>query len=153
MQNLEPSRSTWTRTSRNRSHAWKYLRNLVFCIWQPAISMLQECLSNCHPGVTIQGPKPQPTSSFVPANHFATLWNDYAYFPAHSGIEMDVHHVPGHANQEADDLSRMDVETECPNGFTLSDRIRMPLSDLWMDRPSPSLIPNDTKIPWRLPNS
>ena len=81
MQNLEPSRSTWTRTSRNRSHAWKYLRNLVFCIWQPAISMLQECLSNCHPGVTIQGPKPQPTSSFVPANHFATLWNDYAYFP------------------------------------------------------------------------
>jgi hypothetical protein len=74
-------------------------------------------------------------------------------FSAHSGIEMDVHHVPGHANQEADDLSRMDVETECPNGFTLSDRIRMPLSDLWMDRPSPSLIPNDTKIPWRLPNS
>jgi hypothetical protein len=74
-------------------------------------------------------------------------------FSALSGIEMDVHHIPGHANQEADDLSRMNVETECPKGFNLPDRIRLPLSELWMDRPSPSLIPNTTKIPWKLPNN
>jgi hypothetical protein len=29
----------------------------------------------------------------------------------------------------------------------------LPLSELWMDRPSPSLIPNTTKIPWKLPNN
>ena len=64
---------------------------------------------------------------------------------------MDVHHVPGHANEEADALSRMIVEIECPTGFTLSDRIRLPLSELWMDSPSPRLVPADTKIPWKLP--
>ena len=34
-----------------------------------------------------------------------------------SGIEMDIHHVPGHNNQAADDLSRLDVEINCPTGF------------------------------------
>ena len=52
-------------------------------------------------------------------------------FSALSGIEMDVHHVPGHDNQEADDLSRLDVETNCPTGFHLQDRVRLPLSTLW----------------------
>ena len=71
-------------------------------------------------------------------------------FSALSGIEMDGHHVPGHDN---DDLSRLDVETKCPTGFHLQDRVRLPLSTLWSDRPSPTLVLPDTKIPWKLPNT
>ena len=74
-------------------------------------------------------------------------------FSALSGIEMDVHHVPGHDNQEADDLSRLDVETKCPAGLHLQDRVRLPLSTLWSSRPSPTLVPQDTKIPWKLPTT
>ena len=74
-----------------------------------------------------------------------------AFWSDNTGIEMAVHHVPGHSNEDADALSRMNVEIEYPKVFSLSDRTRLPLSELWMDSPSPSLVPMETKIPWKLP--
>ena len=48
---------------------------------------------------------------------------------------MAVHHVPGHSNEDADALSRMNVEIEYPKVLSLSDRIRLPLSELgWIVR-------------------
>ena len=73
--------------------------------------MLPECQFNCPPGVTTLALKLPQTSSFVKGNPLFYFVEKLCIFSALSGIEMDVHHVPGHDNQEADELPRLDVET------------------------------------------
>ena len=69
------------------------------------------------------------------------------------GMEIDVNHIPGSQNTLADDLSRWDQSGDPPHHFKLSDRIRIPLSDLWNIRRSPTLIPAAASIPWNLPTT
>ena len=67
------------------------------------------------------------------------------------GMEIDVNHVPGAQNILADDLSRWNQVGPPPHSFQLQDRIRIPLTALWLIRASPTLIPATASIPWTLP--
>ena len=67
------------------------------------------------------------------------------------GMEIDVNHIPGAQNVVADDLSRWDQLPPPPHSFNLQDRIRIPLTELWQIRTSPTLIPTAASIPWTLP--
>jgi hypothetical protein len=67
------------------------------------------------------------------------------------GMEIDVNHIPGSQNIFADDLSRWDQTGSPPHSFQLKDRIRIPLTELWHIRTSPTLIPKTASIPWTLP--
>ena len=68
-----------------------------------------------------------------------------------SGMELDVHHIPGPINILADDLSRWDGSTLVPGNFLERDRIRISLSDLWISHDSPAVFPADYSLPWVLP--
>lgn len=68
-----------------------------------------------------------------------------------SGMEIDVSHIPGAANVEADDLSRWDQQGPVPHRFLPSDRIHITLDQIWHVRQSPCLIPSHAVIPWSLP--
>ena len=68
-----------------------------------------------------------------------------------SGMELDVHHIPGPLNILADDLSRWDGSTPVPGNFLERDRIRISLSDLWISHGSPAVFPADYSLPWVLP--
>ena len=67
-----------------------------------------------------------------------------------SCMEMDVSHIPGASNISADLLSRWDFSSPL-EGFVLSDRVRLPLSRLWIDPKSVSLHPPDTFLKWSIP--
>ena len=67
------------------------------------------------------------------------------------GMEIDVNHIAGSDNILADDLSRWDQIGQPPHNFQLSDRIRIPLPDLWNIRRTPTLVPSNASIPWTLP--
>ena len=69
------------------------------------------------------------------------------------GIEMDVSHIAGYDNIDADALSRWDFESDIPRTFHIDDRVRLTLTDLWMERPLPNLVPPHAFIPWDLPGS
>ena len=70
-----------------------------------------------------------------------------------SGMEMDVSHIAGPINIEADGLSRWDGNDAPPHNFRASDRIRISLSDLWIQSQVPRTFPSDAYILWRLPRS
>ena len=70
-----------------------------------------------------------------------------------SGMEMDVSHIAGPINIEADGLSRWDGTDSPPHNFRASDRIRISLSDLWIQSVVPRTFPSDAYLLWRLPGS
>ena len=65
--------------------------------------------------------------------------------------EMDVSHIPGADNEEADALSRWDLTSDPPCSFRLDDRFAISLDDLWAAPLSVSLHPIDTNLLWQLP--
>ena len=69
-----------------------------------------------------------------------------------TGMEIDVGHIPGHANILADDLGRWSGSGPIPHSFVQADRIRFDLSELWLSPMKPSFIPNDLNLPWSLPS-
>ena len=73
---------------------------------------------------------------------------------ASSGIELDVSHISGAANEMADTISRWD-ETSFPTPPCQLDsthRIRFPLEVLWETHRPVSLHPSSAFIPWQLPS-
>ena len=70
-----------------------------------------------------------------------------------SGMEMNVGHIAGPINIEADGLSRWDGNGSPPHEFRASDRFRISLSDLWLQSRAPSQFPADAYLLWRLPRS
>ena len=70
-----------------------------------------------------------------------------------SGMEMDVNHIAGPSNIEADGLSRWDGTESPPHNFRASDRIRISLSDLWIQSVVPRTFPSDAYLLWHLPRS
>ena len=109
------------------------------------------CQFNHHPRVTTLVPKLLQTRSLVQANHHATLWRNSVFFQLFQVLTWMVM-SQAMTIRKLMIFLRLDVETNCPTGFHLQDRLRLPLSTLWSDRPSPTLVPPDTKIPWELPN-
>ena len=73
-------------------------------------------------------------------------------FAALTRMEMDVTHIPGHANVHADALSRWNGQQDPPLQFHLQDRIALPLRELWTSPRSVSLHPPHTFLLWRLPS-
>ncbi|CAK9114856.1 unnamed protein product [Durusdinium trenchii] len=70
---------------------------------------------------------------------------------AQTNMEIDVGHIPGHDNVLADNLSRWDFNSSPPGGMQLSDRVRMPLKELWRDHQKPGVFPPECHVPWPLP--
>ena len=69
------------------------------------------------------------------------------------GMELDVHHISGPTNYEADTLSRWSGEGSPPFAFDPADRIRIPLKTLWIPLTEPCLVPSHAFILWKLPAS
>lgn len=68
-----------------------------------------------------------------------------------SGMEIDVSHIPGAQNIEADDLSRWNQQDPIPHAFQSCDRVRISLNQIWHIRQTPTLVPSHAVIPWSLP--
>ncbi len=64
---------------------------------------------------------------------------------------IDVHHISGPSNIEADALSRWSGEDSPPHSFVPSDRIRIPLKSLWIPVGEPALVPSHAVFLWKLP--
>ena len=65
--------------------------------------------------------------------------------------ELDVQHIAGKNNDEADALSRWNGTDVVPHNFALSDRVRITLSDLWIPNIHPQVYPEDAFLLWKLP--
>ncbi len=68
-------------------------------------------------------------------------------------MELDVRHISGPTNCEADALSRWSGEGAPPFAFDPSGRIRIPLKSLWIPLNEPTLVPSHAVIFWKLPGS
>lgn len=68
-------------------------------------------------------------------------------------MELDVQHIAGKNNNEADALSRWKGVDAVPCDFQMSDRVRIALSDLWIPNVQPKLYPADAFLLWKLPLS
>ena len=64
---------------------------------------------------------------------------------------LDVTHIPGYANELADTLSRMDLTQDLPEGIRASDRIRIPLPDIWFPKREATVFPKGSTVQWPLP--
>ena len=68
-------------------------------------------------------------------------------------MELDVQHIPGKNNDEADALSRWSGQDQVPCEFQRTGRVRISPSDLWVPRVTPHVCPNDAFLLWKLPHS
>ena len=69
------------------------------------------------------------------------------------GMELDVHHISGPTNIEADALSRWSGSGSPPHSFAPEDRIRIPLKSLWIPIAEPTLFPSHAFTLWKLPSN
>ena len=84
-----------------------------------------------------------------PLNIFAQR---LALFSCFSGISLDVSHIPGELNEDADVLSRWPGDTALlPERFAVSRRVPLDFEQLWFRRSTTLLRPSDARIPWQLP--
>ena len=65
--------------------------------------------------------------------------------------QLDVTHIPGYANELADTLSRMDVSHPLPPNINASERIRIPLSQLWFPTREATVFPKGASVRWPIP--
>ena len=72
--------------------------------------------------------------------------------PATFSMELDIQHIAGKLNDEADALSRWSGVDAIPFSFQESDRVRISLSDLWIPRFAPQKFPSDAFLLWQLPS-
>ena len=68
-----------------------------------------------------------------------------------SGMELDLSHIAGDRNDEADALSRWDFESPPPFDHDICNRMAISLQDLWVYRQKVSLHPADTYLLWQPP--
>ena len=74
-----------------------------------------------------------------------------ALFSAYSSMSLDVSHIPGEYNKDADMLSRIEDFSELPDRFPLSTRLVLDLEQLWFRRSAVSLTPPDFPLRWKIP--
>ena len=67
--------------------------------------------------------------------------------------ELDVSHIAGHSNDFADRISRLPLEDPLPPDLKASERIRLPLSEIWFPFHQPTVFPKGSKVAWKLPVS
>ena len=75
------------------------------------------------------------------------------FLSATFSMELDVQHIAGKNNDEADALSRWSGSDTIPYGFDASDPVRIALSDLWIPQVIRHVCPNDAFMLWKLPTS
>ena len=68
------------------------------------------------------------------------------------GISLDVQHIAGERNTEADFLSRWDSISELPSSWNLDYRYRFSVADFFDQRHDVRLFPADAKLLWQLPS-
>ena len=68
-----------------------------------------------------------------------------------SGMELDLSHISGERNDEADALSRWDFTGDPPFGHALHNRVHITLPELWSTTPPVAVHPSDTYLSWPLP--
>ena len=74
----------------------------------------------------------------------ALVLGKLALLASRFNIFLDVHHIPGAHNEEADALSRLQPNAAAPFGFTECIRFHFALPQLWQDTPRPRLFPKET---------
>jgi len=74
-----------------------------------------------------------------------------ATFSALTGITLEVGHIPGSANEEADLLSRWDGQSVLPTKWHMCNRVRLPLQRLWLFRSDVRLWPESASLCWQPP--
>ena len=73
-------------------------------------------------------------------------------FSCFSGIRLDVGHIPGEHNVDADLLSRWDGQADSlPDQFEDWLRIPLTLQQLWFRDRAVELHPSSASLPWRPP--
>jgi hypothetical protein len=87
-------------------------------------------------------------STTVPLNHFLERLTLLCTI---SGMELDLTHIAGHRNDEADALSRWDFVSEPPFNHSVHNRFPLSLQQLWHPETSVSLHPAETFLSWQLP--
>jgi len=87
-------------------------------------------------------------STTIPLNHFLERLTLLCTI---SGMELDLSHISGDRNEEADALSRWDFIAEPPFNHALHNRFPVSLNQLWHPETSVSLHPADTFLSWPLP--
>ena len=68
-----------------------------------------------------------------------------------SGMELDLSHISGERNEEADALSRWDESTPPPFQHLLQNRFPLTLEQLWHPETSVAVYPPETFLAWQLP--
>ena len=68
-----------------------------------------------------------------------------------SGMELDLSHISGERNDEADALSRWDFSGDPPFGHELHNRVPITLPELWSTTPHVAVHPSDTYLAWQIP--
>ena len=89
-------------------------------------------------------------STQMPMAHCSFPWETKMLISS-SHMEVDVSHIPGHANDYADALSRWNGDGIPPHHFLLHDRFPLTLQQLWHPEMHPTLFPANTSLPWQLP--
>ena len=87
-------------------------------------------------------------STTVPLNHFLERLTLLCTI---SGMELDLSHIAGHRNDEADALSRWDFVSEPPFNRSVHNRFPLSLQQLWHPETSVSLHLAETFLSWQLP--
>ena len=68
------------------------------------------------------------------------------------GISLDVQHIAGECNTDADFLSRWDGSSELPSSWDPAYRYRFSVDDFFDQRHDVRLFPADAKLLWQLPS-
>ena len=68
-----------------------------------------------------------------------------------SGMELDLSHISGDRNEEADELSRWDFVSDPSFNHALHNRFQISLHQLWHPETSISLHPPETFLSWEPP--
>jgi hypothetical protein len=87
-------------------------------------------------------------STTSPLNHFLERLTLLCTI---SGMELDLSHISGDRNDEADALSRWDFNSAPPFGHELHNRFALSLAQLWHPEASVSLHPPETYLAWQIP--
>ena len=91
-------------------------------------------------------------SLFTTKLPLALFWEKLCITATTTGIQLDVSHISGKANELADAISRWNFNDAPPPGVDLAHRIRFALGDLWLGCPSASVFPSHTSLSWSLPS-
>ena len=89
-------------------------------------------------------------STTVPLNYFLEKLTLLCII---AGMELDLSHISGDRNEEADALSRWDRISDPSFNHALHwhNRFELSLSDLWNPDVSVSLHPPETYLSWKIP--